>query len=54
MTGPVRRPLASAWARGLLRITVEGDNYVFEPTLEHLEDSTRLFEWLSMQAKEAR
>lgn len=54
MTGPVRRILASAWARGLLRITVEGDKYVFEQTVEHLEPTTRLFEQLSMSAKDER
>jgi transcriptional regulator with XRE-family HTH domain len=52
MTGPVRRNLASAWARGLLRITVQDNKYVFEQTLEHLESSDRVFEWLKMQAKE--
>jgi transcriptional regulator with XRE-family HTH domain len=52
MTGPVRKNLASAWARRLLRITVEGDKYVFEQTLEHLADANRISEWLRMLAKE--
>jgi transcriptional regulator with XRE-family HTH domain len=54
MSGPVRKTLASAWARGLLRITVEGDKYVFEQTLEHLADANRISEWLRMQAKEVK
>jgi transcriptional regulator with XRE-family HTH domain len=48
MTGPVRRQLASAWARGLLRITIEGDKYVYEQTLDHLSGEQRLEEWLRM------
>jgi transcriptional regulator with XRE-family HTH domain len=52
MTGPVRRNLASAWARGLLRITIEGDKYVFERTLDHLSDVDRGFESLRMMARE--
>jgi hypothetical protein len=53
MTGPVRRNQASAWARGLLRITIEGDKYVFERTMDDLEPTARTFEWLRMVARDA-
>jgi len=54
MTGPVRRLLARAWARGLLRIAREGEKYVFQQELDLLRDDVRTMERLAMWAKDER
>jgi transcriptional regulator with XRE-family HTH domain len=54
MTGPLRKSLASAWARGLLRVWVEGspgaEKYGFEETM--LTADARMVEILKVRTPE--